>query len=103
MERYVTQDQYEGRKQVVDERCSRDKERLEAQEKALQEVRDLSVQMGEILKKYDATITSHEKRLSDLEHQPADQYSKIKLAVTTAIISLIAGYFFNTIVASLKP
>jgi uncharacterized coiled-coil protein SlyX len=100
---YVSKDQYEGRNKLVDERCGRDKERLEAQEKAMQEVRDLTVQMGEILKKYDASISSHEKRIADLEHQPADQYSKIKLTLVSALAGGIIVYILNAILPSVKP
>lgn len=100
---YVTQDQYNGRNQVVDERCGRDKERLEIQEKAMQEVRDLTVQMGEIIKKFSDTIGSHEKRLCDLERQPADQYSKIKLSLISAFVGGIAVYVLNAILPSVKP
>lgn len=101
--RLVSQDQFDGRNRLCDERFARDKERIEAQEAAMQDVRTLTVQMGEILKKYDKSIEAHEKRLCDLERQPADQYSKVKLIVITAIISGVIGAIITAVVSAMNP
>lgn len=96
---FVTRDQFDGRCQVVDERFGRDKERLDAQEKAMQQIRDLTVQMGEILKKYDSSIEAHEKRITTLEKQPADQYGKIKAAFISAVVSGGVVYVISLLTA----
>ena len=99
--RYVTRDHFDGRSNVCDERFARDKERIKAQEEAMQEVRTLTVQMGEILKKFNDSIGSHEKRLCELERQPTDQYNKVKLMVTTAIVSGVIGSIITAVVTLL--
>lgn len=99
----VSQDQFDGRNRLCDERFARDKERIKAQEDAMQEVRDLSIQMGEILKKLTDTTGSHEKRLCDLERQPSDQYSKVKLVIISGIIGAIITTVVNAFLASPKP
>lgn len=37
-------------------------------------MRQLSVQMGEMIKRHDMLIASHEKRLTTLEQQPVENY-----------------------------
>lgn len=101
--RYVTQDQFEGRSNVCDERFARDKERIKAQEEAMREVRDLSIQMGEILKKLTDTTGSHEKRLCELEHQPGDQWSKIKLMIVSGLVGVIISTVVNSFLNAPKP
>lgn len=101
--RLVSQDQFEGRNRLCDERFARDKERIKSQEDAMQEVRDLSIQMGEILKELTKTTGSHEKRICELERQPADQYSKVKLVIVSGLIGAIITTIVNAFMASPKP
>lgn len=101
--RMVSQDQFEGRNRLCDERFARDKERLEAQEESTQKVRELTIQMGEILKRLTDTSVSHDKRLCELERQPADQYGKVKLVIISGVIGAIITTVVNAILASPKP
>lgn len=91
--------EYEAHCQMCDERFARDKARLEKGEKRLEghdermeEVRRLSVQMGEMIKRHDDQLESHEKRITTLERQPAEAYGRIITGITTAVISVIVGY-----------
>lgn len=101
--RYVSRDTYEGRNQVIDERFDRDRERLDTQEAKVDKVQTLTIEMATLNKKHDDQLDKHEQRITCLERQPADQYSKLKVILTTAAVSAIAGYLFNAILGSVKP
>lgn len=94
---YVSRDQYDGRKEMVDERFKRDKERLDAHEEALQRLQALTIEMAGLNRKHDEQLGKHEQRICTLERQPADQYGKIKTALITAVVSGIVGYVISAI------
>jgi len=98
----VSLHQFEGRENLCDERFRRDKERLDDYEKGMQEVQKLSVQMGEMIKRHDSQIDNHEKRISSIERQPADQYGKIKMAIVTALISVLVSGIVNAVMTAAK-
>jgi len=101
--RPVSQDQFEGRNRLCDERFARDKERIEIQEENMRQVQKLTIEMAGLNKKHDDQLIEQDKRITCLERQPSDQYAKIKVGIATGIIALCLGYFFNAIVASVKP
>lgn len=102
MPEFVTHDEYAGRERLCDERFARDKARIEENEKLIGEIRLLNVQMSEMIKRHDEQIVAQEKRLKQLEQQPADTWGKLKIAFLTAIISGVAGYVVSAIVAAAK-
>lgn len=92
----------EEHKKVIDERFARDKERLDHMETKLDEVQTLSIQMGEILKKYDdklegqsRELESHEARLKTLEVKPAKLWDKLVYALLGALASGFAALVVN--------
>lgn len=92
----------EEHKKVIDERFARDKERLDHMETKLDEVQTLSIQMGEILKKYDdklegqsRELESHEARLKTLEVKPAKLWDKLVYALLGALASGFAALIVN--------
>ena len=92
----------EEHKKVIDERFARDKERLDHMETKLDEVQTLSIQMGEILKKYDEKLEgqsreleSHEARLKTLEIKPARLWDKLVYALLGALASGFAALIVN--------
>lgn len=92
----------EEHKKVIDERFARDKERLDHMETKLDEVQTLSIQMGEILKKYDdklegqsRELESHEARLKTLEIKPAKLWDKLVYALLGALASGFAALIVN--------
>lgn len=92
----------EEHKKVIDERFARDKERLDHMETKLDEVQTLSIQMGEILKKYDdklegqsRELESHEARLKTLEIKPARLWDKLVYALLGALASGFAALIAN--------
>lgn len=95
----------EEHKKVIDERFARDKERLDHMETKLDEVQTLSIQMGEILKKYDdklegqsRELESHEARLKTLEVKPAKLWDKLVYALLGALASGFAALIVNLVV-----
>jgi hypothetical protein len=98
----ITRPEFVGRNALCDERFGRDKERLDAYETGLQEVQKLSVQMGEMIKRHDSQIENHEQRLASIEKQPADQYGKVKMAVVTAVISVMVSGIMTAVMAAMK-
>ncbi|MBE5766188.1 MAG: hypothetical protein E7335_03280 [Clostridiales bacterium] len=93
----VSRDQYEGRTLMCDERFRRDKERIDRNEDEMRRVRELTVQMGEMIKRHDSQIEGHERRLMTLEKQPSEQFGKIKTAAITAIVTGLVGLAVNAI------
>lgn len=92
----------EEHKKVIDERFARDKERLDHMETKLDEVQMLSIQMGEILKKYDdklegqsRELESHEARIKTLEVKPAKLWDKLVYALLGALASGFAALIVN--------
>lgn len=92
----------EEHKKVIDERFARDKERLDHMETKLDEVQTLSIQMGEILKKYDEKLEgqsreleSHEARIKTLEVKPAKLWDKLVYALLGALASGFAALIVN--------
>ena len=92
----------EEHKKVIDERFARDKERLDHMETKLDEVQMLSIQMGEILKKYDdklegqsRELESHEARIKTLEVKPAKLWDKLVYALLGTLASGFAALIVN--------
>ena len=92
----------EEHKKVIDERFARDKERLDHMETKLDDVQTLSIQMGEILKKYDDKIEgqsreleSHEARIKTLEIKPAKLWDKLVYAALGALASGLVALIIN--------
>ena len=101
--------EYEEHGKMCNERFKRDAARLDKAEAKLErydaeldEVRQLSVQMGEMIKRHDTLIASHEKRLATLEQQPVESYGKIKIAIITTAIGAIVGFILNGVLNIVK-
>lgn len=99
---FVTHDEYAGRNQLCDERFARDKHSIEEHEAMLREVRDLNIKLTQMIERHDKELEEHGKRLTAIEHKPADTWGKLKIAFLTAIISGVAGYVVSAIVAAAK-
>lgn len=99
---FVTNDEYAGRNRLCDERFARDKHSIEEHEAMLREVRDLNIKLTQMIERHDKELEEHGKRLTAIEHKPADTWGKLKIAFLTAIISGVAGYVVSAIVAAAK-
>lgn len=90
------------RDKLIDERFARDKERIcnhedhmEKQDKQINDLEKLTIEMGELIKKHDERLVDHGKRLHAIEEKPAKNWS----AVTTAIISAATSGIVAAIMA----
>lgn len=87
------------RDKLIDERFARDKERIcnhedhmEKQDKQINDLEKLTIEMGELIKKHDERLVDHGKRLLAIEEKPSKNWSAIQTAAISAITSgLVAG------------
>ena len=82
------------RDKLYDERFTRDKERIEQHERHMEEqdaeraeLREMSIKMGELLKRHDEAIEQHEQRIRAMEEKPSKNWSAIQSAAISAIVS----------------
>ena len=97
MAEFVTHDEYEGRERLCDERFARDKHQIDENRTMLQELRDCNIKLTQMIERHDKELDAQEKRLSAIEHAPADTYGKLKVALITAVITGFAGYIVSAI------
>lgn len=102
MPEYVTHDEYAGRERLCDERFARDKHQIEEHEAMLREVRDLNIKLTQMIERHDKELEEHGKRLTEIEHAPADTFGKLKVALITAVVTGFAGYIVSAIVGASK-
>lgn len=102
MPEYVTQDEYLGRERLCDERFARDKHQIDENKTMLREIRECNIRLSQIIERHDKELASQDKRLTAIEHAPADTFGKLKIALITAVITGIAGYIVNAIITAAK-
>lgn len=96
-EQYVTEEVCTERQKNAAERFARDKERLDLQEKKMEKVSDLSIQMGEMLKRHDDELQNHDKRLETLESKPGRLWDRVIFALIGAIASGFVAMAFDSL------
>ena len=94
---YVTHDEYAGREKLCDERFARDKARIEGCENLVREIQMLNEKMSQMIERHDKQIEDQDRRIKNLELQPADTFDKIRIALTTAVVTGIAGWIVSAI------
>ena len=102
MGEFVTKAEYEGRELLCDERFARDKHQIDENKTMLREIRECNIRLSHIIERHDKELASHEKRLTTIEHAPADTYGKLKVALITAVVTGFAGYIVSAIIAAAK-
>ena len=82
------------RDKLIDERFARDKERIcsheehmEKQDKQINDLEKLTIEMGELIKKHDERLVDHGKRLHSIEERPAKNWGVVQTAAISAITS----------------
>ena len=68
----------------------------------LREVRDLNIKLTQMIERHDKELEEHGKRLTEIEHAPADTFGKLKVALITAVVTGFAGYIVSAIVGASK-
>lgn len=102
MGEFVTKAEYEGRELLCDERFARDKREIEESKTMLREIRDCNIRLSQIIERHDKDLASQDKRLTAIEHAPADTFGKLKVALITAVVTGFAGYIVSAIVSASK-
>ena len=87
----VSKAAFDGRSQVVDERFTRNKERLDTLEVNLKTISDLTISMGKILEQYKEQLDNHERRLDKQESKPSAWLDRIISGVLGAVIAALVA------------
>ena len=95
MENPVTQNEFNGRKNVCDERFARDKERINGCETALDRLAGLVAELTGIVRANTESNADHEKRLRTLESRGGQWLDKIIAGVLGALVAAFAAYLLN--------
>ena len=94
----VTKSVCEANMKLHDERFSRDYERLDTLEKDQKDLIQLSIQMGEILKRHDEDLRTtkevqkrNEDRIYNLETKPVMWWEKLSGSIITTLGGTLGG------------
>lgn len=79
------------RRQIEEERLSRDKERLDKSEELLHKVSECQIELTAMTKKHEEKLIDHEKRIDEIEQRPADWMDKIISGVIAAVVAFLMG------------
>ena len=86
------------RDKLIDERFARDKERIsshedhmEKQDKQINDLEKLTIEMGELIKKHDERLVDYGKRIHAIEEKPVKSWSAVQTAIISAVTSGIVG------------
>lgn len=93
----VTEEVCTERQKNAAERFSRDKERLDHQEEKMEKISELSIQMGEMLKRDDLRLDNHEQRISVMEKRPGQLWDRLVFALIGALATGVIGTLLATI------
>jgi len=102
----VNADSCEARKQLVDERFARDMKDIDVlkdeqvrQDEKTNKLSDLSIQMGEIIKRYEGTLQNHEQRIIAFEAKAGKRWETV---VDVALRWIVAAVLAAVIVIKYK-
>lgn len=105
----VTKSVCEANMKLHDERFNRDYERIDTLEKDQKDLIQLSIQMGEILKRHDEDIRStkeaqkhNEDRIYKLETKPVMWWEKLSGSIITALGGTLGGAILALILLGLS-
>ena len=86
------------RQKVIDERFARDKHDIQAlqvhqedAERRTAEIEKLNVQMAEILKKHEAQIDDHEKRITSVESRDGKKWGKVTDCIISGVVAALVA------------
>jgi len=82
------------REKLIDERFARDKERIgshelhmKEQDGEIRDLKELTIEMSQLLKKHDEHLGRHEKRIAAMEERPAKAWAAVQTAAISAVTS----------------
>lgn len=90
------------RDKLYDERFARDKERIEhleehmkEQDDAIRKVQDLTIEMGEMIKRHDERIADQGERLKAIETKPVRRFDMIVDKIINAVVAACVAWLMT--------
>lgn len=90
------------RDKLYDERFARDKERIEnheahmkEQDEAIRKVQDLTIEMGEMIKRHDERLADQGQRIKIIEQKPGRRWDLIIDKIITVLVAAAVSALFN--------
>ena len=90
------------RDKLIDERFARDKERIESHEKHMdvqdrerQEIRELTLEIGAMVKRHDESIRDHSTRIKAIETKPGKRWDMVIDKVINAIVAACVAWLMT--------
>ena len=88
---YMSAEVCNERNKRIDERFDRDLDRLGKLETTQDDLKEVSIQLSEMIKRHDEQVKNHEDRLSLLEKKPSVWFDRIIGAIIGAVGGGIGG------------
>lgn len=85
----------EARRQVCDERFSRDRGDIDELRSRQGDIERLTIKMGELLSCNDESIRAHEGRLIDLERRPSALWDRLIGSLLGALGAALVSFFIK--------
>jgi hypothetical protein len=76
---------------MIDERFKRDKKDLQRHEEAINEIRDLTVEISTLVKQNNENLKNHENRITALEKKPSVWFDRIVSGITAAVVAAVVS------------
>ena len=90
------------RDKLYDERFQRDKERIEEHERHMKEqdaerkvLRELTIEMSEMIKRHDERITEHGTRITAMEQKPGRRWDMVIDKVVNAVVAACVAWLMT--------
>lgn len=87
------------REQLYNERFQRDKERIEnheahmkEQDEAIRKMQDLTIEMGEMIKRHDERLDDQGQRIRSMEQKPGRRWDMVIDKIITVIVAGFVAY-----------
>lgn len=90
------------RDKLYDERFARDKERIESheahmkeQDEAIRKVQDLTIEMGEMIKRHDERLADQGQRIKTIEQRPGRRWDMVIDKVINAVVAACVAWLMT--------
>lgn len=80
-------------KQLFDERFDRDKERLDKDEKLIEELSACNIKLTAMIEAHEKQLDAYNKRLAAIEAKPAERWNNVVKTVLSTVAAAVAGFF----------
>lgn len=90
------------RDKLYDERFQRDKERIEnheahmkEQDDAIRKVQDLTIEMGEMIKRHDERLHDQAQRIRQIEQKPGKRWDMVIDKIVNAVVAACVAWLMT--------